>query len=196
MGTCFCILMIWNLVSWISGTDTEPTVFAFSILMSFALALPRVARQVTEQRQLDRMNYDELMQFIALTQKNEWKCVSDDGMEEFLYLRDPSLRIKHFSGEEGTQNDDFKEPWANKFPDPRAYGLYFDLYHNGERLKRIILVAVDGCRAYLPCPRPGTITVSNLCAKIASLVNHNTQLYDNYFQRAGLQHEDAKTSSE
>lgn len=102
------------------------------------------------------------------------------------------LSLKHFSGEEGTQNDDFKEPWANGFPDPRAYGLWFDLYYQGERLKRVLLVAVDGCKAYLPCPEPMSKAVTPLSASIATIVNYDGQLYEQYFKRAYLQHEDAK----
>jgi hypothetical protein len=52
-----------------------------------------------------------------------------------------------------THNDDFIEPWANKFPDPQATSAYVDFFYAGTLVFRDIFVAVDGGRCRLPLPR-------------------------------------------
>ncbi len=185
-GIIFSVPMIVGLCFWISGKNAEPLTFAFSLLMSFAFAAPATARRIVAEKPLESMSYEELLDLVARTRKPSWKCVTDYGVEEYLYLPDPRLRIKHFSGDEGTQNEDFKEGWANDHPDPRAYGLWFDLYFAGERLRRNLLVAVDGCRAYLPCPKAGTMIADDLTGKIAEIVNHDSELYARYLDSAGI----------
>ena len=50
-----------------------------------------------------------------------------------------------------TINDNFLEPWANGFPDPRARGNIADVFYNSALVLREHYVVVDGGRAYLPC---------------------------------------------
>src|SRR5258706_10531254 len=47
---------------------------------------------------------------------------------------------------------DFKEEWANKFPDPHASSSYVDVFYNSALVYRDIYVSVDGGRAKLPLP--------------------------------------------
>ena len=70
-----------------------------------------------------------------------------------MFLKeDPRLRFRaKFTGD-GIQNDNFKDEWANRYPDPRATGYWYDLYFDGNLIERFILVFVDGGRASIPPP--------------------------------------------
>lgn len=48
--------------------------------------------------------------------------------------------------------DDFKEQWANKFPDSHASSSYVDVFYNNALVFRDVYVSVDGGRAKLPLP--------------------------------------------
>ena len=51
-----------------------------------------------------------------------------------------------------TSNPDFKEEWANQFPDPSASSHMVDFFYNGSLVFRDIYVSVDGGRCSLPLP--------------------------------------------
>ena len=48
---------------------------------------------------------------------------------------------------------DFEEPWANKFPDPKAASHHIDLFYNNALVFRTEYVSVDGGRAKLATAR-------------------------------------------
>ncbi len=50
--------------------------------------------------------------------------------------------------------EDFREEWANKFPDPKASSSYVDVFYNGALVFRDVYVTVDGGRVHLPLPTP------------------------------------------
>jgi len=93
--------------------------------------------------------------------------------------------------------DNFREEWANKFPNPRASSSFIDIFYNGALVFRDIYVEVDGGRARLPLP---TIKWDDKQKKITELtvplrryrliglvdsLDHVSQ-YDSYFQQAGF----------
>ncbi|MBI3300931.1 MAG: hypothetical protein HYZ72_02475 [Deltaproteobacteria bacterium] len=49
-------------------------------------------------------------------------------------------------------NPEFKEPWANKFPDSSASSAFVDFFYNGVLVFRDIYVSVDGGRCMIPLP--------------------------------------------
>jgi hypothetical protein len=49
-------------------------------------------------------------------------------------------------------NPDFKEEWANSFPDPKASSHFVDLFYNNALVFREVYVNVDGARGDLPLP--------------------------------------------
>lgn len=49
-------------------------------------------------------------------------------------------------------NPDFKESWANQFPDPHASSGIIDFFYNSNLVFRDIYVSVDGGRCRLPLP--------------------------------------------
>lgn len=50
------------------------------------------------------------------------------------------------------QNENFQQPWANKFPDSHASSSFLDIFYNGALVFRTTYVIVDGGRTYLPVP--------------------------------------------
>lgn len=47
-------------------------------------------------------------------------------------------------------NDNFREPWANGFPDEKAHSAFIDFVYNGNLVYRETFVIVDGGRCYMP----------------------------------------------
>jgi hypothetical protein len=66
-----------------------------------------------------------------------------------VYLPDASITMAFGLD----QNDEFKEEWANKFPDPHASSSYVDIFYNNALVFRDVYVTVDGARAKLPLPK-------------------------------------------
>lgn len=94
-------------------------------------------------------------------------------------------------------NPDFKEDWANKFPDPTASSHFVDLFYNDALVFRDLYVNVDGARCGLPLPslkrdKDGKVvarevphdkyTFFNLLESIGGSVIE----FDQYFRRAGF----------
>ncbi len=51
-----------------------------------------------------------------------------------------------------TSNDDFKEKWANQFPDPSARSKMIDIFYYNALVFRETYLVVDGGRCKLPIP--------------------------------------------
>ena len=87
--------------------------------------------------------------------------------------------------DEGVHVKDFKEPWANKHPDPTANSYWYDLSYNGALIERFILVSVDGARAELPLPDRNTLEAEPLIYKVAEIFDELNTL-EEYMKRSGL----------
>ena len=88
-----------------------------------------------------------------------------------------------------TINDNFLEPWANGFPDPRARGNIADVFYNSALVLREHYVVVDGGRAYLPMPDTETLEVARRPAdfvRLLSSLTHHPQIFDDYMTRARI----------
>lgn len=94
-----------------------------------------------------------------------------------------------------SHNNDFREEWANKFPDRHASSAYVDFFYARNLVYRDIYVAVDGGRCLLPLPKQNfdedyavtALTVSRRRAKFFRLLNGLHGDYDGYLDRAGIQ---------
>lgn len=88
--------------------------------------------------------------------KNDWEHQSMGWKTIARYRGDVNLRFEmNYDNDEGVQQKDFKEEWANRHPDSHATGYWCDLYYNQTLIERFILVSVDGGRALLPTPTEG-----------------------------------------
>ena len=187
IGTCFfCITAIFA-VMWICGKDVEPITFALSLCSTVFFALPAVADLVIKTKPISQMSYEEIMDFIRDSDpRADWRSISMTNKDEVFCLRDTKLRIVHHTGSSGLQNEDFREAWANKFPDPKATGFWYDIEYDNGCLQRMLLVAVDGYRAYLPCPQIKDMMISKLQDKVGRIVADNESRYSDYLNRAGI----------
>jgi hypothetical protein len=52
-----------------------------------------------------------------------------------------------------TANPDFREEWANRFPDPNASSSYVDFFFGANLVFRDLYVTVDGGRCSVPLPK-------------------------------------------
>jgi hypothetical protein len=103
-----------------------------------------------------------------------------------IFRKNPYLRIETRHIDEYIHNDDFREKWANDFPDPHATSYYYHLYFGSTRLKELILVSVDGGRALLPLPKSAAdLKVEPLRYRIASIFDR-FDTCDDYMKMAGL----------
>ncbi|MEZ5492423.1 MAG: hypothetical protein R3F50_19245 [Gammaproteobacteria bacterium] len=87
--------------------------------------------------------------------QEDWNRTGDINRSVISYNRDHNLRFEVHYTDEGKQNADFKEPWANRHPDQHATGYWCNLYYGATLIERFILVSVDGGRAMLPIPKDG-----------------------------------------
>lgn len=185
-GIMFALALIFGVI-WISGKDVEPVAFVLGLLSSLFFASPSVAEYFYPNRKPVRdMSFDEIIDFIPKTDyKNDWHGISRDWASERFLKEDPRLRIRAKYTEDGIQNEDFKDSWANKHPDSKAVGYWYDLYYDGAFIDRVLLVSVDGGRAVIPPPSIKTGNVERYEYSIAKI--HDTlNSVDEYIERSGL----------
>lgn len=120
----------------------------------------------------------------------EWIGHADNERSVYSYAGDVNLRLEMLNDECGVQCEDFREPWANKFPDRRATGYWCNLFYGSTQIDRYILVAVDGARALLPIPKLGhqgsaQMEVLPIEYKVAQIYN-NIKSLDQYMKMAEL----------
>lgn len=93
-------------------------------------------------------------------------------------------------------NEDFREDWANRFPDPHAISAFVDFFYAKNLVYRDIYVAVDGGRYLLPLPKQEFdkhykvtgLTVTRERAAFFSLFNGpDSRSYYEYLHRAGIE---------
>jgi len=101
-----------------------------------------------------------------------------------------NLRFEIGYMDDGVQCKDFREPWANRHPDPSATGYWCNLYYGSTLVKKLILVAVDGGRAMLPIPQRGRKNMRSdrvlpLDYKVAQIHDRLGTL-EEYMSRSGL----------
>ncbi|PIB30758.1 hypothetical protein BFP78_13220 [Gaetbulibacter sp. 5U11] len=92
-------------------------------------------------------------------------------------------------------NDDFKEKWANQFPDPHASSKFIDIFFNNALVFRETYLVVDGGRCKLPIPsynQAGKLTVSqdyyNFIKFLEMLSSGamTSKNFDSYFNRTDI----------
>ncbi|MCP4140863.1 MAG: hypothetical protein GY755_11330 [Chloroflexi bacterium] len=174
---------------WAMGKEIEPVAFVLSLCASTLFGLPHLAEFILPSRKpVKNMTHDELLQFVKDSNpKEDWKgiSISNDWVSEVFLKEDPRLRFRAKYTEEGVQNDDYQDEWANKHPDPKAIGYWYDLYYDGNLIDRFILVAVDGARAKIPPPDSGTKKIRLMDYKVAQIHDVIGTL-DEYILRSNL----------
>ena len=188
IGGVFFVLALATGLVWALGKDVEPIAFLLGMLSSLFLASPSIAEFILPDRKPVRhMTYDEILDFIVTTDaKRDWHGVSTSVSSEYFLKEDPRLRFRARHTEDGVQNSDFKDPWANCHPNKHAAGYWHELYFDGNFIEQFILVAVDGARAMLPPPNFETNKIEPLDYRIAEIFDVCNTL-DEYIRRSGLE---------
>lgn len=131
------------------------------------------------------MNFDRVNEILAESTQDDW--VIDDETGSFTYKDDLNLRIQRAAYE---TYSDFKEPWANSHPDPKAVAVEYVVKYGASFVKKYTLVLVDGHRATLPMPKSiDDLRVSSSEVNFARIVNIGDRV-DEYLGRSNLRVED------
>lgn len=189
-GVCFALALV-TAVFWMSGLEAEPIAFTLGMVSSLLLAAPSIAEYFMPQRKPVRhMDSDEILDLILTTDPvNDWRGVTRAITSERFLKEDPRLRFKTKFIEDGIQNKEFVEDWANRHPDNHATSFWYELYYDGALLERYILVSIDGGRAELPLPERNTSVITKRNYHIGKIHDSNGTL-DEYILRSGLEVEE------
>ena len=169
----------------------EPITVALGSVSVIFFAVAQVVQrkyppQESEKKKFDELTTGEILEIVKNTTPDEWDVNFSQDAEIAVFKKNPLLRIETRHTDEFVHNDDFREKWANKFPDPHATSYYYHVYLGATRLKEFILVSVDGGRALLPLPKSVMdLSVEPIRYKIA-LIFDRFGSCDRYMKRAGL----------
>ena len=134
---------------------------------------------------------ENIERLILMSNASDWSKTQTSTKQTISYVHNPSVRFEMSYLEDGVQQENFVERWANKHPDTKAVGLWCDLFFGSTLIERFILVGVDGMRALVPPPRrpdrtPGGIEIQLLDYKVAK-IHDSLNTLDEYIVRSGLQ---------
>lgn len=172
---------------WLLGKDAEPVAFTLSLISSIFFGLPYAAEALYPNRKAVRdMSHDEILSFMTTTNpRSDWSGVSKNWSSERFLKEDPRLRMLMRYDEDGIQNDDFIDPWANKWLHPKATGYWCDIYYDRNLIERIVLVSVDDGACFLPTPTFESNKANELSYFCASNFDSLNNL-GRYFSEAGF----------
>jgi len=170
-----------------SDENIEPIAFTFGVISSAFLSLPSIAEYFyPERKPVSIMTFDEIIDFIPKTDfKEDWTGITRNWSSERFLKEDPRLRVRSKYTDDGIQNDNFLDPWANNHPNPKAVGYWIEVYYDGAFLDRVILVSVDGGRAMIPTPVGTTNKIHYYDYAIASIMDVKENV-DEYISRSKL----------
>lgn len=169
----------------------EPITVALGSLSVIFFAIAQVVQwkyfpKENEKKEFDKLTTNEILNVVKNSGTDDWDVSFWRDEEVAVFKKNPSLRIETRHSEEFIHNHDFREKWANRFPDPHAASYYYHVYLSTTRLKEVILVSVDGGRALLPLPKSAMhLSVEPLLYKIA-LIFDQFGSCDEYMKRANL----------
>ena len=132
-------------------------------------------------------NFSNILRIIESSRPNlDWKTTYIGSMTVSIFRKDTNLRIEQIHQETGVHTEDFREAWANGFPDPKATAYYYDIYYGSSLIDQIVLISVDGGRANLPLPQSIVdLRVSKLHYQIAKIFD-SPDILDKYMDKAKL----------
>lgn len=186
IGGVFLVIALILGFIWMLDVKLDASAFVFSLLASIFFALPSVAEYLSPGRKpIRHMTYDEFLTLLDDEEPQSWKVIYTDYAAEAFLLEDPRLRIRFRHDEAGIHCDDFKAPWANKYPSPAAQSYWYDYVYEGNLIERFIMVDVDNHRATLPLPDSNSTQVQPRRYKVAQIFDKMGTL-DEYMQKSGL----------
>ena len=168
---------------------------ALSVLLFGVASLLQYRYDKSASIQPVDMSQEELLSIVAASDPiSDWDVSFSGPQALAVYKEYTNLRIEHEHSSNYLHSDDFHEKWANKFPDSHASSYYYDLYFGPTRLRRILLVHVDGGRASLPMPQSAVdLRVDKISLNVARIFD-NLGTLDDYFSRSGLELVDSQSN--
>jgi hypothetical protein len=130
------------------------------------------------------MTYEQLMGMVLASSPGEWIYNDERGL--WVFTKDLDIRI---TAKKQRAARTFVEPWAQNFPDRRAYLCVFELWYHATLVKEYAFVAVDGYRAYLPIPKAfDDMTITKEQYLVAGILNMphggpRSSYFDDYITR-------------
>ncbi|EHU4841150.1 hypothetical protein KY951_004269 [Vibrio parahaemolyticus] len=108
----------------------------------------------------------------------DWDLSSNNSETIAVFRNDVNLRLVVDWSDDGKQCEDFKEPWANSYPNPHATGFWLNVYYGVSQILSLksILVNVDGANCSLPLPRQ--IGVAGERTEVLPLDYKYAQIFD------------------
>jgi len=139
---------IWLCQACAKLIDNDAQRYPVSILLQWKEQSENTALRELECIELSqRSNVDPLDTFLSLLDEpTDWVKIKRD-----QYIRHrfrPEFVIKE--GE--TVNEDYCEPWAQRFPDPHARSFVVEYWYGSTLLKSSLFVSTDGGRFSVPLP--------------------------------------------
>lgn len=133
------------------------------------------------------MNYNELFKLFHDSDAEDWHPVYlQTGRVEAYLKSNLDVRVISSSEDEHIQNENFYADWANRWPNKKAVGYYYDLYYRNTLVTRFVLVSVDGSRALLPVPDSHDSNVVALSKYKVAEIFAGAEFYT-YFKNSGLE---------
>jgi len=127
------------------------------------------------------MQHAELMEIILNSDREDW--LYNDPKRTYVYRGDLNIRIEVRDPLEHQGN--FVAEWANCHSDASARRQFYDVYYGASVVESFMLVSVDGGRAFLPPPEPGTTTIARRDYRLAVCVDDQDTLNE-YIPRSEL----------
>lgn len=135
------------------------------------------------------MNYTQYKEAITASKSDEW--VAQRRLGTWVFKNDLMISIatERKSLMEMDKNDflaPYREEWATKFSDPRAYMQRYVLRYGINAVDIITMVALDGGRAVVPLPKIGTMFITPWQDKIGQIISYSLREYIEYRDKAGI----------
>jgi len=135
------------------------------------------------------MNYVEYRDAVMASKPNEW--IAQRRLGTWVLKNDLmiSIETEKRSLMELDKNDflaPYREEWATKFSDPRAYMQRYWLKYGVNVLDIICMIALDGGRVIVPLPKMGTMFITPWQDKVGQIISYSLREYIEYRDKAGI----------
>lgn len=132
------------------------------------------------------MSPEEIREILISTSRGDWIVSDETGV--YTYMQDDRLKIQMRPINYRSVANRFCEKWAagssDLDTDQAAYRVIYDVFYGDTFVVQKVLVEVDGARAILPMPRPGTNVIPYEEYLFARIVSPDSM--EEYINRFGL----------
>lgn len=136
------------------------------------------------------MTLNQLIPIVMESRSEEW--IFNDERQSWVYELDLDIRFEGPQLSFDSEPEEFEEPWANRFPNPRAFRVFFQLWYRNSMVREYFFVDVDGHRALLPLPRGREeLIISREQERVARILNRAhapaSRYFNDYIERFAVE---------